>query len=110
MTPRERIIKSMEVNNNLAATIEKVASRIAREARRNRKAVADNHTSTRYWLSKGLPDKKTRQQSRVLDGSLDNSILQAILTDEYRTMNRCLAILAKAEDVADRCANQNSRD
>lgn len=110
MTPRDRVLKTMEVNNNLITAIDKAVSRIAREARRNKKAVADNHTSTRYWLSKGIPDKKTRQQSRALDGSLDVSILQAILNDEYRTLNRCLAALAKVEEITERCANQNSRD
>jgi hypothetical protein len=110
MTPKERVLKTMEVNNNLVVAIEKTFSGISRELRRNRNAVADNHTSTRYWLSKGLPDKKSRQQSRALDGSLDLSILQAILDDEYKTLNRCLLALGKVKETTERCANQNSRD
>jgi hypothetical protein len=80
MTPRERVLKTMEVNNNLITAMDKTFSRISSELRRNRNAVADNHTATKHWLSKGIPDRKTRQQSRALDGSLDVSILQAFST------------------------------
>jgi hypothetical protein len=110
MTPRDRVIKTMEVNNNLVDAMDKTFSRISRELRRNRNAVSDNHFVTKQWLSKGITDRKTRKQSRVLDGSLDVSILQAILNDEYKTLNRCLLALGKVEEITARCANQNSRD
>ena len=107
MTPKERVSKTMAVNNNLVEAIEKVAAGIVKESHRNKAAVADLHRSASGWIARGVPERNPRG---IGDGFVDVATLQAILDDEYKTLNKCLLILGKAKEATWRCANQNSRD
>lgn len=100
------INKLIREDANLAEQIISAAKEIAEEAKRNKAAVADQHSVQKRWLLHDLPVRVPQNRQ----GLLSLEILLAIIKDENKTMKKCLKVLGNAGETTWRCANQNSRD